>query len=343
VRFVPINIRPILGIRRIVHTKTISDFASANALLAKTASDSAADKTRSLLEQLEQLCLPTRTGRGWGLRFRFATRFVVADENTPNSYQTINAIHAFLDGYQALRDDRYLAVAEQGMEFEEHEMGYREIGDAIVWNYWQGLDTGVYNISGLMLGLAARMYAATGTSKYRDWSIRLQRFIAQGQNTDGSWYYSDDERGRWVDGYHTGFILEGLCRAKQAGVLADESVLRRGAEFYVEQMFAPSDIPLYYYPATLYPIDVQNAAQAIQSLAMLARMGLCDTERLKKTVVAVDEALWNDRGYYNYLKTPLFSYRTPMHRWGTGPMFLALVYAQRLLEDTHDQSRTPAI
>ena len=109
VRFTPINIRPLLGVKKIVHTKAVSDFASAYALRSQIDDNgSYINLTHSFLTLLENMRVPTKIGIGWGLRFRFATRFVAADDRTPNSYQTINAIHAFLDGYEATGNSHYL-------------------------------------------------------------------------------------------------------------------------------------------------------------------------------------------------------------------------------------------
>jgi hypothetical protein len=43
----------------------------------------------------------------------------------------------------------------------------------------------------------------------------------------------------------------------------------------------------------------------------------------------VDTLLWNAKGYYNYKKGRWLTYKTPMHRWVTGPMFLALALLGR--------------
>lgn len=333
VRLFPINVRPVLGIPKIPHTKTISDFSSAYALLYQTSLETCyREKTLQLLQQLSQLNSPTSAGRGWGLRFPFATRFVYADGKTPNIFQTINAIHAFLDGYDAVPDSQWLDMALQGFEFIEKVIGFTEINNQIIWNYWHGLEAVIYNVSGLMLGVTARLYSVIGDERYIRLSRKTFTFIENAQNPDGSWFYSEDSRGLWVDGFHTGYILEGLCRAVMSSAIKkDNECLNRGVQFYLENMFTGEGLP-QYYPGRSYPIDVQNGAQAIQTLIYLAILGYGSTERILCTIQAVDSTLWNSKGYYNYKKSGLFTYTTPMHRWGTGPMFLALTYALAYLK-----------
>ena len=332
VRLFPINIRPLLCIHKMVHTKAISDFASAYTILYTLISTNACrERGTKLLNWLGQLNSPTRFGMGWGLRFPFATRFVVADHQACNIFQTINAIHAFLDGYDAFNNERYLEIAKQGVIFAEKEIGFKEVEDYITWNYWQGLEAEIYNVSGLMIGLTARLFKITAEKRYYTWTQKLYAYIQMVQNEDGSWFYSADKRGKWVDGFHTGYILEGLCRASLAGVInADNECLKRGSQFYLDHLFTIHDMPKYY-PSALYPIDIQNAAQAIQTLVFLAHLQYCPIEKILSVLDAVDKMLWNHRGYYNYLKTRFLTHQTPMHRWGTGPMFLALVHTKRLL------------
>ena len=40
----------------------------------------------------------------------------------------------------------------------------------------------------------------------------------------------------------------------------------------------------------------------------------------------VDKIFWNEKGYYDFRKNAGIIYSTPMHRWATGPIFLALSY-----------------
>lgn len=339
VRLSPFNVRGILGVPKIAHTKTISDFASAYALLYLSTQDARyQEKTSQLLNRLAQLTLPVVHGQGWGLRFPFATRFVHANDKTPNIFQTINAIHAFLDGYVMNSEHRWLDIALQGFEFAKYEIGYFETKEHISWRYWKGLDTVIYNVSGMMLGLTARLLSITGEVFYADIARKLFTFLSHVQNPDGSWFYSADARGHWVDGFHTGYILEGLSRAAICSVIdRNNECLIRGTKYYLEKMFSANGFPKYY-PGKFYPIDIQNIAQAIQTLVFLKKLEQVPSEFIYSVIQKMDSVLWNQRGYYNFMKSELFTYTTPMHRWSTGPMFLALVYAKQMMGENNNRT-----
>ncbi len=48
------------------------------------------------------------------------------------------------------------------------------------------------------------------TAAWIDEALACARYTVARQAADGSWPYSEESYGRWVDGFHTGFVLEGL-------------------------------------------------------------------------------------------------------------------------------------
>lgn len=329
----PLNLRPLLGIKPLLHTKTMSDFISAYSLLClRERRVEYVEGIESLCESLLKVSVEGSRGRGWGLRFPLATRFVVAGNQTCNAFNTLNAVQCLVDAYVALGLSEYLDLALKGFSYLEHEIGYRESGDCLAWNYWRGLDAEIHNINGLMLGLCSRLHDITGEQNYERFAQKLHAALARAQNANGSWYYSDSKNGRWVDGFHTGYILEGFSRAVAAGIIEEnDPCFRKGITFYLSMMFTAEQMPKYYADS-VYPIDAQNAAQAIQTSAFLASIGLNPLSHTFQIFSAVDNALWNPRGYYNVQKTKFWTVTTPMHRWATGPMLLALVLTKHLAE-----------
>jgi hypothetical protein len=309
-----------------LHTKAISDFASAYSLLYKTTGkDMYRQKALQQLEWLKEIGSSTPSGIGWGLRFPFATRFVKADKEQVNIFQTINAVNSFLDGYDAFSDQSYLSMANRGFQFLLNDLGFVEARDTIYWRYWPGLSVEIFNVSGLMIGLCARMGSATGQKEYSTYAQKLFNYIKKSQNSDGSWYYSADAKGRFIDGFHTGYILEGICRGILEGAIQRDSTLEKGVEYYLSHFFTAEGVPRYFHNST-YPIDGQNAAQALQTLYFILNVNFAVRELTFKSFESIDRLLWNKKGYYNYKRSKLTLSKTPMHRWVTGPMLLALSY-----------------
>ena len=330
VKLSPVNIRPLIGIKKFFHTKAVSDFASAYCQLASATNNRIYhDRASACLNLLCNLTSETTKGMGWGLRYPYATRFVKADAKQANIFQTINAIHAFLDGFEALKKDEYLEIARKGFLFLTDELSYSETDQTIAWNYWKNFPFNIYNVSALMIGLTARMWRIEKVDRYHTFSVKLYNFIASNQNKDGSWYYSDDRRGHFIDGFHTGYVLEGIARGILAGVLTPNDAITKGVAYYRKNLFTEDLLPRYFNTSTK-PIEGQNFAQALQTFYFLHRIGMIKKDLIYKCFEITDPLLWNPKGYYNYKASRLLVSQPPMHRWVTGPMLLALSYIKSL-------------
>lgn len=331
IRVLPINIRSFVGIKKIVHLKTVSDLLSASSILySKTNNEKYfinADKYFFLLEKMD---LKQNNGIGWGLRFYFTTRFVQANENSANLFNTVNVLNALLDYYEINKKENKESKGERieklinfGIDFIFKELGYEETECTIVWNYWEDLKSPIYNVNALMVGFLSRYHKIFNIGKFDKHINKTIEFLKQGQNTDGSWNYSADSKAEFIDGFHTGYILEGLSIAKLNNVDFDETFFKRSVKYFKENFFTDDSLPKYYNNS-LYPIDGQNFAQIIQTLYYLNKLDLSDKKLTEKVFKKTDEILWNEKGYYNYMKTKHFTYKIAMDRWVNTPLYLTL-------------------
>ena len=134
-----------------------------------------------------------------------------------------------------------------------------------------------------------------------------------------------------MDGFHSGYVLESLAIGLDAGHDV-ERALQRGAAHYLTTMFTPDDIPRYTNRTT-YPIEVQNCAQAIQTLARLAPFVPEARTRAPRVAARVTEQLFRltrhaprTEGYFMMSRGRLFTNRLAAIRWGQAPMLLALAH-----------------
>ena len=89
--------------------------------------------------------------------------------------------------------------------------------------YVPGETTVVHNANMLAALVLCEAAATPGTAPtqadadaWLDEALACARFTAARQTADGSWPYSEESYGRWVDGFHTGFVLEGLASVVRA-------------------------------------------------------------------------------------------------------------------------------
>ena len=86
------------------------------------------------------------------------------------------------------------------------------------------------------------------------------------QNDDGSWHYSLAKKGRWIDSYHSGYVLD--CLLAYQVLTKDYSYsecLSKGYEFFKHAFITNEGIPKFYNNY-IYPIDCTSAAQLITTL-----------------------------------------------------------------------------
>src|SRR5215471_5308827 len=108
----PLDIRPILGVRKARNAKGLSLFA--RALLARHRLTGSADDAREARELLDWLIdHPARfdDGLSWGYPYDWQDVGFFAPSGLPNRVVTSFVGHALLDGYETLTEERYLDAA----------------------------------------------------------------------------------------------------------------------------------------------------------------------------------------------------------------------------------------
>lgn len=340
VKRAPCNLRPFLGIQPALYSKTLSDMSSAAFRFYRTRRESShlQDGLRHLAV-LRQRLLPAVPGSAWGMELPYVSRFVVASPQTPNLFQSVNACNAFLDAHEITGDQEHLDVAIGVVEFLEQALGRLEdTPERISWRYYPQLDTVVHNVNALIAALLLRLGSAAARPDVATLGERTLRSVLAAQNPDGSWYYARVPQGRWVDGFHSGYVLESLVDAEgrlnaapdlQA---ATREALERGLRFFVEHLLDEDGTPRYQV-TSLYPIEVQNCAQAVQ---LLARLALTEREnwlqRARGALAATCRHLLVERpGTPRQVSFGLQRgrwLRTNLEaaRWGLAPMLLALAW-----------------
>ncbi len=333
----PINLRPFVGIEPRASAKSLADLAAAALLRHRLGMDATAlESACRLLEQVKSQALPGYAGACWGLPTPYVTRFISAAADDPNLFWTVCIAATLLDSYELTGDATDLALARSSVDFVLQDLGCVEEGEGGMWfRYFVDHDAAVYNVTALTGTLMLRVAAHTREEFLVDLGRRALRFVLRGQNEDGSWHYARGPQGRWIDGFHTGYVLEALS---QAAFLAPDSAaevrraLHRGARFYHERMFTPHGLPCYLADR-LYPIEVQNCAQAIQTWSLLGCFLPEGNARARQVADAVTHALFrpssaggNEAGYFVMSRGRWWTNALPAVRWGQAPMLLAFTH-----------------
>jgi hypothetical protein len=144
------------------------------------------------------------------------------------------------------------------------------------------------------------------------------------QRHDGSWWYGEQPKYHWIDNFHTGYNLDSLKRyLDNTGEDSFREHFQRGLRYFRGVFFEPDGKPRYYHNKT-YPVDIQCASQAIETLAFCSDEDPACLELAEKVAEWTIDNMQDRKGYFCFRQYPLIKAKTPYIHWGQATMFKAL-------------------
>jgi hypothetical protein len=177
-----------------------------------------------------------------------------------------------------------------------------------------------------MLGAAmlARTWTHTRESELLEVARSAMQYSCSRQRDDGSWWYGEQPKYHWIDSFHTGYNLDSLKRYMDTtGDHGFRPQHERGLHYFSEVFFEAGGMPRYYHDKT-YPIDIQCAAQGIETLAYCADGNAAYFDIARRVAEWTIENMQDRDGHFYYRRYPMITARTPYIHWGQATMFKAL-------------------
>jgi len=323
---VPFHIRPWIGIRPHTSTKGMGYMAwgylKMYALTGEEAYRSRAQHCFDWLmenrsKNYEQYC--------WGNHFAFATRGGTIPAHTPTIVWSSLIGLAFLEGYEVLKDPKYLAVSASVSEWVK-TLPRERTSCGTCLSYVPFKQSSIHNSNMLGAALLARVAIYTHDRQALELARDAMIYSCERQNADGAWFYGEATKYHWIDNFHTGYNLD--CLKRYIDSTSDrrfESNLASGFQYFKLHFFE-SDGRAKYYHDRLWPIDIQCIAQAIDTLAFFSDS---DPEALELSANVAQWAINNmcaADGHFYYRDLGWKKVKTPMLHWGQGTMFKALAH-----------------
>jgi hypothetical protein len=327
----PVDLRPMMGVRKARNAKGLSLFA--RALLARhrmTGSADDAAEARELLDWLIAHPAPGFDGLSWGYPYPWQDVGFFAPRHFPNRVVTSFVGQALLDGYETLRDSRYLDAARLAVRFlleapkTLHEDGERWCLSYVPDNTVNWI---VMDVSALTGAVATRLAALTGDGDLLRQGGRLIRYVVSKQTDYGAWYYAEPPSASHIthDNYHTGFILDAILQyGLSAGSDEFESAYRRGIAFYEQRLFEANGAARFMSDR-LYPIDIHGCAQGVITFSLQQKHLGAGTATATRVLNWTLENMWDpSSGWFCYQRRRLFRTHIRELRWCQGWMSWAL-------------------
>lgn len=322
----PINLRPLLGVVPLDSTKGRGFMAWGYAILhGVTGDDSLREKARQCLTWLDQHREPGYAGHCWGNHFDFSTRSGCMKAHTPTIVWSGLIGQAFLEAYEQWHDPAHLDVADSICRWIL-TLPREKTSSGTCLSYTGVFQNSVHNSNLLGAGLLARTARHRANSEYVAVAREAVRYTCTRQLNDGAWWYGEEPKYHWVDNFHTAYNLDSLRR--YCDYTGDDSFLPQldlGYKYFKEIFFEPSGRPRYYHNRT-FPVDIQCAAQAIDTFCYFSDRDPAALDLAKKVADWTLTHLQAPAGNFYYRQYPLLTARTPYFHWGQSTMYKGLAH-----------------
>jgi rhamnogalacturonyl hydrolase YesR len=326
IRQCPWNLRPLLGVGRKESTKGRGYMAWGYLLLYQaTRRPEYLEKASRCLEWLDRHRVARFRHHSWSNHYDFVGRGGLYTPDDPIIVWTSLIGHAYVEAFEQTGQDRFLGVAESACRWVlELPRERTPQGDCL--SYFADRQASVHNANMLGASLLARVARYTGSEACRRVARSAMEYSCSRQQSDGSWWYGEEPKYRWIDNFHTGYDLDSLRYYIDA--TGDEEFrphLERGLAFFKSHFIEDDGRPKYYHART-YPVDIQCAAQAIDTLALFADVDPECLDLSARVAAWTIQNMQDPMGYFYYRQYPWLKAKTPMLHWGQATTFKALAH-----------------
>ncbi|MBN2475608.1 MAG: hypothetical protein JXB62_13430 [Pirellulales bacterium] len=214
-------------------------------LYRKSADRRHLDGARRHLDWLVVNCHRWQHGIGWGLPFAHAvSKTVRYGPNTPFSTITPYCLEAMVEFEKRSGTSQFRQVVEGIYPFFERDLVVMEDGgDYLITSYGPLRDRIVVNaVSYTMYSYALLLpYLSEAESARARHRIRkLYRFVQMTQQDDGSWYYCPNDKGSFIDCFHSCIVLKNVIKTNALVALEEAaSVVESGYAYLQKQLLDP--------------------------------------------------------------------------------------------------------
>jgi uncharacterized protein YyaL (SSP411 family) len=323
-----LNLRGLLGVKKLKSTKAFGFMVKGYLYhhLA-TGEDKYLEFVESALSWLVENKSAGYSGFCWGNDFDFASRAGIFPRGLPTIVWTSHIQEAFDLAHDVLNNDKYKELVISTANFIENDLQKIRDSSGICFAYAPGIVKPIHNSN--LLGAAAllRAWKYTKNKKHLELAKQSINWSISRINNDGSWFYGDENMLHWIDNYHTAYNLDSLCKAYEiAGKdLVDPEIIKKTYHYWKTHLFTEDFKPKFYHNR-LYPLDIQAAAQAIESFS---RYSQYEPEALSIAQKVADWTINNTLKKNGSFRYRIYKYwknnLEPIH-WGQGAMLSALGY-----------------
>ena len=325
----PVNIRPLLGIKKEHNPKALGLFLYGYSKLQKNFPDKDYTKQLNLLfTNLKNTDSKGYSGYCWGYNFDWASSDKYIKAYSPNIVVTAFVAKGIFEYYQLTKNEEALAILKSISLFILKDLPKTETQDGICISYTTlGIDN-CYNASLLAAVVLSQVYSVTKNEELKTMATKAVDYVVAKQHADGHWNYSIDEHGKervQID-FHQGYVIDCIDDVMTYCSIKNESyteAIKKGTAYYFKEQFFESGQSKWRLPK-IYPVEIHNQTQGIITFCKMRNL---DSKYLQfsETIAkwTIDE-MQDKKGFFYYRKLKTYTNKIAFMRWGQAWMFVAL-------------------
>lgn len=339
----PVNLRPLVGIKKEYNPKGLALFLAGYCNLARVEGlEKHRERILFFADKLLEMRSPGFSGSCWGYNFPWESKAFYQPRFTPTIVASTFAANALLDAFELTGEQRYRDAGISTADFIRKDLNRTENPDGnFVFSYSPFDHTSVFNASLLGARLLSRIFTYTAEEELATLARKAVAYCCGHQNPDGSWFYSTLPFHQWIDNFHTGFNLECILEySRFTGDSSFDAHVEKGMRYYLETFF-DADGRAAYYNNSLYPIDIHAPSQLFVTLQKAGkfREQLPLAERVLKWTV---EHMQAPGGHFYYQKRRFLTNKIAYMRWSQAWIFYGLSYFLLGVQQTGAPQRAKA-
>jgi hypothetical protein len=232
---------------------------------------------------------------------------------------------AFLEAHKVFKDSKCLEVAASICDWVA-ELPREKTDRGACLSYVMFKQSSIHNSNMLGAALLGQVGRLTNSSRFLEIARDAMLYSVARIRPDGSWWYGEEPMYHWIDNFHTGYNLDSLKRyIEGTGDRLFEAQMKQGFEYFERTFFETDGCPRYY-DKKKHPIDIQCAAQAIDTLALFSDLFPVALDLSRKVASWTIRHMQDADGHFYYRDVGWTVNRTAMFHWGQGTTAKALAH-----------------
>jgi len=329
----PVNIRPLIGVKKGINPKGYGLFLRAYSLLSRLDffdKKEAEKKAHYFFDWLANNPSKGLNGYCWGYNYDWPKRNgEMIPAYTPSGVVTGFICRGIYSYFNALKNDKAKDIIRSAAKFVLNDLHMTHTKYGLCFSYTPLKKDLTINANLLAAEILAYDDYLHDKKEHREIILGVLDFTKNLQSENGSWYYSHKietfEPKKQID-FHQGYILETMdiiLKYSQVDKRLYLPAIKKGLDFYFNKQFHLDGYAYWRYPKK-WPVDIHNQSQGIITFSKFKEFDqkyLLFAERIAQWTI---ENMQGPKGNFYYQKWPVLTNKINYMRWNQAWMMLAL-------------------